>query len=137
MTLLRKRYDIVVYGLEKWDEMEIGDHDFRHRFNVHLPTNHFIDYSSPEVIEFVSRFRKSFSTEPDHYAFIGHDILLFFGRGLMEHGNLLPLNFHRINKKGLLSSDFDLFKTGPESGYENNKAFVVQYKDQMKKRSGQ
>lgn len=129
MTLIKKRYDCVVYGLEKWNEMEIVDQDFKNHFNFHYPNNHFVNYDAPKTVEFILNYRKQFKTEPDEFAYIGHDLMIYYGLGLMEFSNMLPLNFHRIKRDFLLASDYDLVKTGLESGYENNHCFVLQCKD--------
>jgi len=129
LTLLKRRYDFVVYGPEKWNEMEIVDEEFKNAFNFHYATNHHVNYEAPETLAFIAEYGERFKTEPDEYAYIGYDIMLFYGLGLMEFNSLFPLNFHRIDCKMLLGSDFDPVKTGLESGYENNHAFVLQYKD--------
>jgi len=129
MTLIKKRYNCVVYGLEKWNEMEIVDQEFKNHFNFHYPSNHYIDYDAPKTVEFIVNYRKQYKTEPDQYAYIGYDLMTYYGLGLLEFSNMLPLNFHRIKRDFLLASDFDLVKTGLESGYENNHCFVLQCKD--------
>lgn len=124
-----EEYEICVVGTADWANMDFIDLDYKNQFAVSIPTPGFTDYSHPDAIEFVERFREQYNSEPSEFAFIGHDVMLYYGRGLTLYGVNFPQYFDEIPQNGLLHLQFDFEKTGPNSGFENQHAFVVIHDD--------
>lgn len=95
------RYSII--GLPSWDNMKNIENQLIINNDLHLVTPWFVDYTSPTVQGFVSKYRDRFNGEPDDLAMTGFDMMWFAGHALMLEGkNFLPcLENIRIN--GLLS----------------------------------
>jgi LysM repeat protein/ABC-type branched-subunit amino acid transport system substrate-binding protein len=119
----------VFFGPEEWETMEAITPEFRERFEVQFVKSTWIDYANPRVQEWVEDFRKTYKSEPTEYAFIGYDMMLYYGRGLKLFGKLFPEHFAEIDQAGLLANGFDFFKTGAESGYENRHVFILTNED--------
>lgn len=96
LNLLRERYDITVFGLPNWIEMEGLDYRHMDNLNTHVITSEFADYEADDVKNFVRLFRETYQAEPESYAFKGYDAGLFFFSALMKYGthftDCLPYN---------------------------------------------
>ncbi|HEY0976764.1 MAG TPA: LysM peptidoglycan-binding domain-containing protein [Flavobacteriales bacterium] len=126
------KFRIVVYGLNSWigmDNVEVSD---LVKLNVHVPTNDFVDYGDPGVSAFIAAYRERFSNEPGEYAFLGYDIGLFYLTALKEHGRAFPDHFSEVAVKPLHLS-FRFKRAGPENGWRNENATVLEYKDMVLK----
>jgi len=118
-------YEICVVGTADWASMDFIDLDYKGKFSISIPTPGFTDYTDPDVNEFVRVYRKKYNSEPGDFAFMGHDVMLFYGLGLSYFGVNFPSHFDEIPQEGLLHLAYDYAKTGPNSGFENQHAFVV------------
>lgn len=119
----------VFFGPEEWETMEAITPEYRERFEVRFVKPTWIDYGNPAVQQWVEDFRKTYKSEPTEYAFIGYDVMLFYGRGLKRFGKLFPEHFDEIDQTGLLANAFDFFKTGLESGFENRHIYILTNED--------
>lgn len=128
-ALTEEDYHIVVYGLEDWLNFDFIDSQYKSKFELGVPSVSFIDYNSPECIAFVNKFREKNGVEPDEYAFLAYDIMLYYGKGLIQFGIDFPNQFQNMNQEGLLHMSFDYYKTGMESGYENRSLYLLKHKD--------
>ncbi len=119
----------IVYGPEEWENMDLISAEARNAFQVHFMRPNWIDYSNPVVQEWIESYRKKYRSEPTEYAFVGYDILLYYGRGLNQFGKLFPDHFGEIKQEGLLTSKFKFLRTGAESGFENEGLFILGTRD--------
>lgn len=123
--------EIIVYGNENWDNMEAISIANRNKYNVHYPQTTYIDYSDAKVQKWVESYRKKFKSEPNEYAFLGFDLLMYYGNGLKQFGRAFPNHLSDIKVKNLYAHDFDYIKTGNESGFENQHVTIVGTKDYL------
>ncbi len=123
MNDVREKYDLTVVGLTDWEDMEM-DINYLQNVNAHFFTPWFVDYTRPEVLRFVEKFRERFVSEPElsRYAFLGYDLTAYFLDALSTFGpgflNCVP-DFKRQG----LSNDFRFFKQ-EGGGYENSSLSV-------------
>jgi len=122
------KYKINLYGMASWEEFKFLDSEQRNRFNVHIPAPSFADLNDPKVLDWYYLYREKFGTDPDQYAIIGYDIMMYYCSGLRDFGPSFAVHFDEINYDPL-GINFNLKKTGIESGYENESAFVLRYRD--------
>ena len=85
-----------------------------------------LDYYNLDNLKWIAAYRKEFQSEPDEFAAIMHDIVLYYGTGLQMFGTEVGNHLNEIDQSGLIALGFEFFKTGPESGYENAFVNVVQ-----------
>jgi LysM repeat protein len=131
------KYDIVVYGMESWLDLQLIDANYKERFKIALPSMTFVDYDKEEVKGFVRNFYAEYNSEPGDFGLMGYDIMRYYGFGLLQFGLSFPNNFNRIESGGLLHLDFNYFKTGLESGYENRHFFMLEHRDYKLQLKGQ
>ncbi|MDR2359071.1 MAG: LysM peptidoglycan-binding domain-containing protein [Prevotellaceae bacterium] len=82
----RNRYNITLYGTERWRNFETVDIKYLHTLNLHLVAPFFIDYSAEQVQKFVTEFYEKYKTDPSQYAFQGYDMFNYFLRAIMRYG---------------------------------------------------
>lgn len=124
----RGKYDITIFGLPEWENLEIDSH-YLLNLNTHLYNGWFVDYSHKSVWNFVSSFTEKYKTDPEleQLAFLGYDISLFFIGNLYNYGRDFSKCLDKIDHKGL-STSFSFWKT-ESGGYENSAASVYELKD--------
>ncbi len=130
---IREEYPITLVfgeGIQTYDNIEIN---YLHALNVHVLTSEFVDHENVGVIRFKKAFHQVNEHLPSKYSFLGHDVAYFYLSLLNEFGVNYDVMFLGY-KKELLMLNFDYFKTGIESGYENHSVFLLKYEDyQLKK----
>ena len=120
-------YDVVVFGTEDWMSFDFLDAAFKNKIHLCVPTSMHIDYENAEVQTLVKNFKRNYATEPGDYGFLGYDVMLFFGQALLQFGLNFPNEFDAVKQKGLLHLGMDYYKTGMESGYENESTILLRY----------
>ncbi len=130
---MKEERDIIIYGLEDWLGYESIDIAYKHQFRLHVATDHHIDHDAPETMNMIRRYRKVHATDPDRYAFLGYDIGLYYFTGLLQFGLDFPEHFDQVSAHPL-HIGFDYYKTGVQSGYENQHIFILRYEDYDLKR---
>lgn len=126
---LTSKYAITVYGMNAWTTMNTLDVQAMMKLNVHVPASAFIDYASPAVNDFIAGYRARYHNEPGEYAFLGYDVALYFIRAAMEFGNTFPNHFAEVHARPVYL-DFRMAKLGPENGWSNTGAVVLEYRPQ-------
>jgi LysM repeat protein/ABC-type branched-subunit amino acid transport system substrate-binding protein len=110
--------DVEVFGLESWDNMDAISTADRNRYHVHFPQNTFINYADEDVQQWIENYRTKYKSEPSSFAFVGYDIMLYYGRGLRQFGVDFPNHFAEMNGD-YLATRFDVFRASKDSGFEN------------------
>lgn len=110
--------DVEVFGLESWDTMDAISISDRNRYHVHFPQNTFIDYADEDVQQWIENYRSKYKSEPSSFAFVGYDIMLYYGRGLKQFGSEFPNHFSEMIGD-YLATQFDFFRASKDSGFEN------------------
>ena len=91
-SLLRKLYvagrnhQIIVYGMPQWRDFSNIDYDYYENLNVHISSASFVDAYSSAVQSFKRNFFERYGVAPRNEAFLGYDVMLYFGRMLKKHG---------------------------------------------------
>lgn len=129
IQLLSKDYDIVLYAPSNWDTYEFLDVSFKDRVHLTLPATSYVDYNRDDVKSFVRGFRERFGHEPSEYGFMGHDLMQFYGLGMLRYGTNFAAHFNEIPDDGLLHMKFKFRKTGLDSGYENEHVYLLQHNE--------
>lgn len=117
---------ITVYGLNTWMDMPSLDISALVKLNVHLPANSFIDRSNSAVNDFVAKYRAKYNNEPGEYAFLGYDVALYYISALMQFGDHFPVHYALVQASPL-HMGFRMVKLGPENGWSNGSAVMLQY----------
>lgn len=129
IQLLDERYAVRLYALNEWTSYDFLDYSFKYRTSLTVPGPMFVDYTQTEVLSFLTGFRERFNSEPSNYAFLAYDVMLFYGKGLLQYGINFPNRFELIDQSSLLSIGFRFQKTGMDSGFENRHVYLLEHRN--------
>ncbi len=128
MSPLHEEFEIKVIGLESWQNFDNLEIDYLQQLNIHLVVSEFIDVNRPEVIQFEGKFKEAYNLIPEKFSYLGYDVGLYYLKLMNDFGLNFEVMFLGMQEK-MLSRNFEFFKTGIESGYENHSIFLVRYRD--------
>lgn len=129
IQLLEEEYTIQIYAPNEWLDYDFLDVSFKEEMQLSVPSVFFIDEADERVKQFRKGFYQKYETDASEYAFLGYDMMLFYGFGLIQFGIDFPNNFGFIESGSMLGFNFDFRKTGIESGYENEYIQMLQQMD--------
>ncbi len=82
--------NIVVYGMPAWMNYEQVDYEFFEKLRVHVSSPTYINNNDPRVKQFKQQFFSLYGTVPTEDAFLGYDVMLYFGKMLQKYGKNFP-----------------------------------------------
>ena len=103
--------NVTLFAPSFWKEFDNIETEYFIALKTHYVDQFFVDYSNPNVIRFIDRFREAYEIEPtlDKFAFQGYDITLFFLNALMEYGSNFGCEINEMDLP-LLSTSFNFTK---------------------------
>lgn len=119
---------ITVFGLNSWMTMKNLEVSDLVKLDTHIPASSYVDYDAPAVNTFLASYRARYENEPGDYAFLGYDVTLFYLHALMQFGRDFPAHFADVQATPL-HMGFRFLKAGPENGYRNESALMLEYRD--------
>ena len=117
VILLSRNYKIAMYAPSKVRTFETIDGSTYHQSDLHICSQYFADYDTPEVKSFVRSYRALYRTEPSQFAFQGYDLTHYFVQLVSKYGNRWTRALTRVPETGL-HTDFRFEKT-PAGSYRN------------------
>ncbi|MGB0882161.1 MAG: LysM peptidoglycan-binding domain-containing protein [Vicingaceae bacterium] len=127
-----KNYRVTLIGMEEWLKYENIDLEYFQLLNVHFCATKNIDYKNFNTNIFIKKHLETTSTYPSKNTFLGYDIAYYFGSALINNGSLFTPN-SLLEYKGM-AINFNFYKTGIESGFENRNSFLMKFEDYTLKR---
>ena len=133
LNLLRvgKGFDIVLYGPAKYRSFETIEAEALHNLRTHISTAYYIDYTTPEVRDFLLGYRAFFGTEPTQFSFQGWDIATYLIHAVARYGGDDWKEYLSGRPETLLQLRFDFEPTGFGS-YENIGTRRIVYDEDFK-----
>ena len=116
--LIRENIDIVLYSPSKIRSFDTIEVENLHNLSTRVSLTYYIDYNSPEVMEFLLKYRAFFNTEPSQFAYQGYDIARFCMEMCAKYGDEWMQRLAATQQK-MLQSTFAI-KKDPFKGYINN-----------------
>ena len=131
--------EVVVYGMPQWMGYERISYDYYEQLNVHISNASFADPSSEKVKKFKKDFYSKYGAVPELEAFIGYDVMLYFGRMMAKHGTYFQDRLD-IEEAAYLQTKFDIVREVPMSAvleedysktnlFENKYVNILKFKD--------
>ncbi len=117
----KNRYHVTVYGMRSWENYKNIPVEYMANLNCHFGTTSHIDYSRPEVKNFIYLYAKAYATDPGLYSFLGYDVANYFFHTLKKYGKYFQFCLAydpSMYQKGLMFS-FNFDRITPFSGFEN------------------
>lgn len=112
-----------------WRRYDKIETEYYARLKTHYIDQFFVDYSNPQVISFIDRFREKYNIEPtlDHFAFQGYDITRYFLGAIMNYGSGFGLEVNRLQQNPLCTQF--RFVKGTATTYENTFCHIYKLKN--------
>jgi LysM repeat protein len=125
---LSRKFDIKVYGYPSLLFIDNLDPRMFFELNMLIFSPYWIDYTSPDVQSFNSRYLKKFLTMPleSSYAWTGYDIAYYFISGIAIHGKDFVVH-PEVHNPALLQNKFEFERKNQLDGFENQKFFKIRY----------
>jgi LysM repeat protein len=134
-TLNKSNYKtckVTLIGMEEWMNYENIDLEYFQRLSVHFCATKFIDYNDSLTTIFAKKYVENTNTYPSKNTFLGFDIGYYFGDGFINEGTVFSKS--RIEENSGRSINLNFFKTGIESGFENQNSYLLRFEDYELKR---
>jgi hypothetical protein len=77
---------VAFYGMPQWQQYERIDLNLYERLNVHISSDTYLDPYDTEVQLFRRRFFNRYGSPPRDEAYLGYDVMRYFGRMINKHG---------------------------------------------------
>jgi len=125
---LNRKYDIRVTGVSEMRGYETIDLKYFYNLRMMFPSESYIDYSRPEVNDFMRSYYNKFKTEPndENFAWRGFDMAYYFIGATASYGKSFYKNHDSFNPR-LTSYDFRFSHAQEKDGFENQNMFIIQY----------
>jgi len=120
-------YKILLFGQPSWEQYSSLDLEYLMNLNLHIFESYFLDYSNAKTKDFIKKYRRRYNTDPNHYAFHGYDIMMYFSEALKKFGRNFKECLSNYNPE-LLETEF-IFRKTDGVGYENSSCMIYRYEN--------
>jgi len=127
-----KECKVTLIGMEEWMNYENIDLEYFQRLNVHFCSTKFINYKDSVTMNFIDCYKRKTKTYPSKNTFLGFDIAYYFGSNFINQGTVFSQT--ALEQKRGMSINLNFFKTGIESGFENQNSYLLRFEDYELKR---
>ena len=129
LNSVKKNYHYEVIGLPYWSGFDNLDVSYTQPKKMKIVNQRFVDYTKPEVIEFVNTFRENYGIEPQvkKHAFLGYDLTKYFLTALKDYGHHFTNCLDHIDVQ-LLQNQIEFDHKGGQ-GYENINWNIIEQRD--------
>ena len=129
LHVLAEEFDITLVGMSDYPRFASISTEYFHQLKLSYLTPYRIDYSRIAVNNFIKKYRKSFSSEPEEYSysFRGYDIGLYFIGAYQQFGKNFTECIGGYRNDGLLQSNFNFQKVDARSGFMNHTLYIMKY----------
>ena len=86
-------FQFAVIGTPMWKYFERVNFEYYDNLNLHIIDNFFVDKEDKKNNQFEEGYRNRFGIAPREFAYIGFDVMTYFGRLLKKHGTGFPDHF--------------------------------------------
>lgn len=130
---------VEVYGMPQWMRYERIDYDLYEDLNVHVSSDTYLDTYAQDIQFFRRRFFDRFGVPPGDEAFLGHDVMLYFGRMIHKYGTKFQYSLEK-DPQQMLHTRFEFERvvrpnatTGRENApierFENKFVNILKFQD--------
>ncbi len=126
-------FDIEVSGMPQWSSFRNIDLEYFHDLNTSYYTSFYMDYKDPRLMNFITRFRDVYGTEPYkvrprgyNLSVYGFDIMYNFVSAFSEYGKSLIYYAEDMESHPLLGP-YKLQRINDFGGHVNSYISIVRY----------
>lgn len=125
---LANKYNIRLVGMGAWYGMpSVSTSDLEVLHHTYAAPAYF-DLTDPRTHAFATAFREKAHTDVDEFALLGFDITFFYLKALYTQGLSFADHFDQVRTEPL-HMGFRMSRTGPENGFRNEYAIMLQQED--------
>jgi LysM repeat protein/ABC-type branched-subunit amino acid transport system substrate-binding protein len=123
---LAGEFSITLVGFNRYEQFESISDEFFHNLKLQYIAPYWIDYTHPETIRFLEKFKEHFHTEPDNFGMQGYDVAFYFLNALRNYGkdfnDCLPYQHVHLSQ-----GNYSFEKVSQFGGYMNQGVSVISY----------
>ncbi|MGK0364560.1 MAG: hypothetical protein ACI85O_001617 [Saprospiraceae bacterium] len=139
VEIARRSYDnVTIYGMPQWMEYANTDYTYFEKLDVHVSTSFFINKSTEDARTFRQSFYSRYGKRADKAAYLGYDVMLYFGRQIHNGGTQFQ-QFLSENTSDMLHANFmfePIFDASPGTDasapierYENRSVHLLEFEN--------
>ena len=131
---------VAVYGMPQWMSFERIDLDLYENLNVRVSSDSYLDPYDADANFFRQRFFDRHGVVPPVEAFLGYDVMLYFGRMIHKNGTKFQYFLEREPQRAL-HTRFDFERVAPPGAagressridrFENKFVHILRFRDYM------
>lgn len=124
--MLHKGHQVALYGTSRTRSFSSVEAEDFHELGLKAVTAYYIDYTNPEVKNFILAYRTLFGCEPGAFAFSGYDITGYFISAVRSLGNRWTEGICGYDRFGY-QADFDFEPVPGGNGIRNTAVRRIVY----------
>ncbi len=128
-------FKIEIIGFDNWINYQNINSSILNKISFSFLSPTYVNYDSPEVKEFIKKYRLTYQTEPSDFSFRAYDLSYYFLNTLRKYGRIFQfcLNPNDLfpGNKGLIQK-FDFERINTNSGFENKEVFLLQFDETLR-----
>lgn len=123
---LLDEFSITLVGFNRYEQFESISDEFFHNLKLQYVAPYWVDYSHPETIRFLEKFKEHFYTEPNNFGMQGYDVAFYFLNALRNYGKNFEecLPYQQVH---LSQGNYNFEKVSQFGGYMNHGVSVISY----------
>lgn len=128
LNIMADKNKIVLFGMQSWVGYDNLDFEYLNNLSLHVPANSYVNYADPATMNFIKKYRDTFHTEPEMFAYQGFDVVLYFMTSLQKYGTAFLKDLPQNTFNGL-ETNYTFSQYPSDSGFENRFVFILKYQD--------
>mgnify|MGYP000221069659 CR=1 FL=1 len=120
---LMRDTSIYVVGSSRLNQITTLEPEYLNDLHLTMPNEYFVDYTDPETVKFIRKYRERYQNEPMRYAFQGYDVGMYFLNKLWKTGKYMLYSLD-TDQESYTNTGFRIRKT-PDGGYRNEFMYVT------------
>lgn len=116
--MIASKFNVILYGTSKICSFETIEVENFHNTSLHASLRYHIDYTDPDVQDFIMKYRALFQTEPSQFAFQGYDVTKFFILNCARAG-MLWKTIVSDKDMNMLQNNFKIRQSPNDKGFTN------------------
>jgi len=138
VSIAKGKNKVVFYGMPQWMNFEQISYDYFENLNLHVSSDTDINSDTEEVKRFKQNFYYKFGNLPEEEAYVGYDVMRYFGGELFRGGTQFQQTIDG-NGKDMLHTRFALAPVAPKNAkpedyskierYENSYVNILKFKN--------
>ncbi|MGB1207369.1 MAG: ABC transporter substrate-binding protein [Chitinophagales bacterium] len=123
------RYQIALFGMPNWRNLEALDLDYLVNLNFHISSSVWVNEFSAEHQQFKHAYQAKFNTFPSKNAIKGYDLMGSFAQIMQTYGTNFGLYLNEINQKGVYVNYS--FEPSSLNKYKNSSIITTDFMENM------